>query len=146
MPTYTLIQNGDTGLSVRTTLNSLINDYNVGALNGTSGTSGTSGSSGTAGTSGNSGSSLDSFEGFITATASTDLLNDGGNWTGPTYSGPTASGQQGQLYYDSSDLLYLAVNTDEWVRWRLTPTGFTGTFSVAEGIVSVSNGIITGIA
>ena len=55
MATYSLISNGDSGLSVRTTLNQLLDDANNGVL--TSGSSGTSGNSGSSGTSGNSGSS-----------------------------------------------------------------------------------------
>jgi hypothetical protein len=56
MSTYSLINNGDTGLSVRTTLNSLLTDINTGAV-GSAGTSGVSGSSGTSGVSGSSGTS-----------------------------------------------------------------------------------------
>jgi hypothetical protein len=62
MPTpYTLINNGDSGSSVRTTLNSLLTDVNTGlyigptGATGLSGTSGISGSSGTSGVSGSSG-------------------------------------------------------------------------------------------
>jgi hypothetical protein len=63
---YTLIQNGDSGGSVRTTINDLLTDINNGVYigptgpagtNGTSGSSGSSGQTGAAGTSGSSGSS-----------------------------------------------------------------------------------------
>lgn len=46
---YTLINNGDTGLSVRTTLNTLLNDANTGVFTGATGAAGTSGSSGSSG-------------------------------------------------------------------------------------------------
>jgi hypothetical protein len=59
MPTYSLINNGDSGLSVRTNLNEIIGDINSGVIGATgpAGTSGTSGAAGTSGTSGVSGSS-----------------------------------------------------------------------------------------
>ena len=53
--TYSLINDGDSGLSVRMTLNELLSDINDGNLSGTSGSSGSSGSSGIDGTSGTSG-------------------------------------------------------------------------------------------
>lgn len=52
MATYSLIQNGESGLSVRTTLNEIITDLNAGGGSGTSGTSGGVGTSGTSGVSG----------------------------------------------------------------------------------------------
>jgi hypothetical protein len=57
MSTYSLINNGDTGLSVRATLNSLLTDINNGVGLGSSGTSGVAGSSGTSGANGSSGTS-----------------------------------------------------------------------------------------
>ena len=58
MPTpYTLINNGDTGLSARTTINSLFTDINNGLYIGPTGAAGTSGSSGSSGTNGSAGTS-----------------------------------------------------------------------------------------
>lgn len=44
--TYSLISNGESGLSVRTTLNNIITDANNGAFTGATGANGTSGTSG----------------------------------------------------------------------------------------------------
>jgi hypothetical protein len=48
---YPLINDGDTGLSIRTTLNDLLQDANDGNFTGVAGSSGTSGTSGTSPTS-----------------------------------------------------------------------------------------------
>jgi len=51
MPTpYTLINNGDSGLTARNTINDILTDANNGLFTGATGAAGTSGSSGTSGT------------------------------------------------------------------------------------------------
>jgi hypothetical protein len=52
---YTLINNGDSGFSVRTTLNEIIADANSGAFQGVQGIQGTTGAQGTQGTQGTQG-------------------------------------------------------------------------------------------
>jgi hypothetical protein len=76
MPTYSLINNGDSGLSVRTNLNEIIGDINSGVIGATgpAGTSGTSGAAGTSGTSGVSGSS--------SPTQSYDSVSRNATWAG----------------------------------------------------------------
>jgi hypothetical protein len=56
MATYSLVNNGDSGLDARTKINVIITDINSGTI-GSSGTSGSSGNSGTSGSSGTSGTS-----------------------------------------------------------------------------------------
>jgi len=58
MPTpYTLINNGDSGLTARNTINDILTDANNGLFTGATGAAGTSGSSGSSGTNGSAGTS-----------------------------------------------------------------------------------------
>lgn len=74
---YSLINNGDSGLSVRTTINSLLTDANDGVFIGATGVSGSSGSSGTSGTSPSGGALSASVQTTSSATASMASLSMG---------------------------------------------------------------------
>ncbi len=80
---------------------------------------------GSTGATGPTGSLPDNFEGFLTGATAISLLEDHNNWEpGGTYSGATAIDGtfQGQLHYDSGEFLFLAVNDNEWIRWKIGGT------------------------
>ena len=65
------------------------------------------------------------FEGFLTNLTAISLLIDENNWNpGGTYSGLTAINgtNQGQMYYGGGEFFLLAVNNDEWIRWKIGGT------------------------
>ncbi len=92
---------------------------------GVAGATGPAGATGSAGAAGATGSLPDNFEGFLTGATAISLLTNENNWNpGGTYSGLTAiSGtNQGQMYYGGGQFIFLAVNNDEWIRWKIGGT------------------------
>jgi hypothetical protein len=98
----------------------------VDGATGATGPQGEPGIQGPIGPTGATGSLLeDSFEGFLTGATAIGLLTDDGNWEpGGTYSGATAIDGtiQGQLYYDGGEFMFLAVDNNEWIRWKIGGT------------------------
>lgn len=144
MSTYSLINNGDSGLSVRNTLNSLITDINNGiGISGSSGTSGIAGSSGTSGVSGSSGTS-----GQAGISGSSGTSGQAGTSGSSGTSGETgisgSSGTSGQAGTSGSSgtsgasgALTLAPSIGTWSIATTDYFGIgatAGTFSIAIGI------------
>ena len=118
---YTLIQNGDSGGSVRTTINDLLTDINNGSF-GTSGSSGTSGQAGSSGTSGQAGSSGTSGQAGSSGTS------------GQAGSSGT-SGTSGANGLDGSTVLSIGTGTQSIQTTDYFGTSArAGTFSIAIGV------------
>lgn len=92
---------------------------------GPQGNQGTQGTTGPQGSKGDTGSLPDNFEGFLTGATAISLLMDENNWNpGGSYSGATAidGTNQGQMYYGDGEFFFLAVNNNEWIRWKIGGT------------------------
>lgn len=147
MPTYSLINNGDSGLSVRTTLNDLLGDINNGVYIGPTGADGTSGVSGTSGTSGTSGVNGSSGASGTNGTSGTSGVNGTSGTSGNSGTSGTAgtsgtSGNTGtsgtspfpadffETYIDpTGTTASILSTTSSWVNNILGPTGISGTLA-----------------
>ena len=144
MPTYSLINNGDTGLVVRTTLNDLLGDINNGVYIGPTGADGTSGVSGTSGTSGTSGVDGSSGASGTNGTSGTSGVNGTSGTSGNSGTSGTSgtSGNTGtsgtspfpadffETYIDpTGTTASILSTTSSWVNNILGPTGISGTLA-----------------
>jgi hypothetical protein len=162
--TYPLINNGDSGLTVRTTLNDLLQDANDGVLNGSSGSSGVSGSSGTSGVSGSSGTSgvsgssgtsgvdgssgtsgVDGSSGTSGVDGSSGTSGvDGSSGTSGVNGATGATGPGGGLEYVTANQgVIAATGAESNIGVAIVPKG-TGAFTLAVPDNSTSGGNVRG--
>jgi hypothetical protein len=124
--TYSLINNGDSGLDVRTILNSVLTDINDGVIGsaGSSGSSGVSGSSGSSGVSGSSGTSgIDGTSGTSGESGSSGTSGiDGTSGTSGIDGTSGTSGQDGTSGTSGTTFSYISEPTDEVL---INPTTLT---------------------